>query len=414
MKRMCFLLAGLATLAVMVAQPVSAADWYVTTNGTGDGSSWANAASSIQAAISKATTANDTVWVSNGVYEAGGVTNTPGISSYSMTNRISITNAITVRSANNDPAVTTIKGAWDPATNGPAAVRCVYMVTGSKLIGFTLTNGATMVTGAGTHDQVGGGVKCQSTNTVVSNCVIVGNAANTQGGGAYRATLYNCTLIRNSPSGKRVTNGGAAQECVLYNCGVIGNTAQNGAGGLRACTAFNCTIISNAVGDSGGGALDSTLYNCLLTGNAATNYRGGSYNSAMYNCTIVSNSTTVSGGGVYTGALYNCIVYFNTAPGGSSYNWTNVLAATNSCTMPAIGGAMNITNDPMFVDSGSGNWRLKPDSRCVNAGTNLSWVLDPADARGKDLDGGARVRYGIVDIGAYEAIIGRGTAIVIR
>ena len=56
-------------LAFAFAQVAGATTWYVTTNGTGDGSSsWANATNSIQGAIDNpGVVAGDTVLVSNGV-----------------------------------------------------------------------------------------------------------------------------------------------------------------------------------------------------------------------------------------------------------------------------------------------------------------------------------------------------------
>jgi len=59
-----------------------------------------------------------------------------------------------------------------------------------------------------------------------------------------------------------------------------------------------------------------------------------------------------------------------------------------------------ITNaDPQFVNKDTGNWRLKSTSPCINAGINQSWMTGAGD-----LDGRQRIRYGTVDIGAYETI----------
>ena len=99
---------------------------------------WANAATTIQAAVGAVSTGG-TVLVTNGVYAAGGAAN----ASPAISNRVLITQAITVQSVNG-PSVTFIKGAPDPITGGLGtnATRCVYMSAG-VLAGFTLTNGYT-------------------------------------------------------------------------------------------------------------------------------------------------------------------------------------------------------------------------------------------------------------------------------
>jgi hypothetical protein len=96
--------------ACVLVRSVGAATWYVATNGSdsADGTSWATAKQTIQAAIDL-TVSNDTVLVNNGVYATGGRAINGGV-----TNRIAITNAITVRSLNGSDA-TIIEGAIDPA-----------------------------------------------------------------------------------------------------------------------------------------------------------------------------------------------------------------------------------------------------------------------------------------------------------
>ncbi|MDO9543352.1 MAG: choice-of-anchor Q domain-containing protein [Kiritimatiellia bacterium] len=384
---------------------------------------WDTAASNIQDAISVATGAGSIVLVSNGVYETGGVANWPA--GTVLTNRVAITNAITVKSANNDPTNTIIKGHWASdgigITNGPDAVRCVYMVDGSKLIGFMLTNGATMTNVAA--DKNGGGVNCQSISATISNCIIAGNSAYSSGGGAYYGTLYNCAVVGNSS----IRDGGGSYFSVMYDCmiirnsillyadGIYGAGCRNGynynctfisnsagyhAGGSAYGTRYNCTYIGNSA-LYGGGMAQDIAYNCKIIGNSATSQAGGARLCTLYNCTIVSNSAS-SGGGVNYGVLYNCIVYYNTGGADSNYVFGGSTIFTNCCTAPAQTGWAtpgNITDNPQFVDFAGGNFRLAPNSPCVNAGTNQSWMTNAVD-----LDGRIRIRYGTVDMGAYERI----------
>src|SRR5207344_293420 len=96
--------------------------------------------------------------------------------------------------------------------------RCVYLTNWASLSGFTLTNGV--------NPGSGGGLWCESTNAVVSNCVVVDNytynlrLSGNVGGGAYGGTLNNCTLTGNSAQ-----FGGGAYGCTLNNCILSGNRA---------------------------------------------------------------------------------------------------------------------------------------------------------------------------------------------
>jgi hypothetical protein len=58
----------------------------------------------------------------------------------------------------------------------------------------------------------------------------------------------------------------------------------------------------------------------------------------------------------------------------------------------------NITNEPMFVDTNTANYRLQLDSPCINTGTNQDWMIGATD-----MDGNPRIRRGRVDMGAYES-----------
>ena len=277
---------------------------YVWTNSPGAAwpyTNWTKAAHSIQAAVDAANS-GDTVLVTNGTYATGGAV-TPG---FSLTNRVCITNAITVQSVNG-PSVTFILGAADPATNGPAAVRCVYMTAGSALGGFTLTNGHTLVSGDSTCDRSGGGVFDDS-DGVISNCYVLGCSADSNGGGI-----------------------------------------DNHSGTL---TVNNCLLAANSAGYRGGGVYgDDTvnINNCTVSGNSADNDGGGigmNGNMNVRNSIVFGNSSSGEGGPNYSSANFE-----------------------SSCTSPdPEGGTGNITTDPQFF--GPGDYRLRSGSPCVDAGNN--------------------------------------------
>lgn len=361
---------------------------------------WADAATNIQAALD-ASVPGSLVLVSNGVYGSGGAVAAPGL----LTNRASITKPVTVASVNG-PAVTLIVGAPDPATtNGDAAVRCVYLCSNAVLSGFTLTNGATRTYGDA-HDQRGGGVWC-ATNAVVSNCVLAGNFAG-EGGGASFGTLNNCDL-----RGNRAGSGGGAYASTLYDCTlrdnivasyggglafgllnrglVSGNVAGNGGGGMYYSTVSNAVLRGNSSVTHGGGTYWGQLYNCLVSSNGAAQAGGGTFYSTAINCTLIGNVAAGDGGGAYCGALTNCIIYFNAGTCGS-----NVCGSTlaYSCTTLDPGGIGNITNNPLFA--ASNDFRLSAGSPCLDAGNSA------AAPGAVDLDGLPRVRFGGVDMGAFE------------
>jgi hypothetical protein len=133
------------------------------------------------------------------------------------------------------------------------------------------------------------------------------------------------------------------------------------------------------------------------------------------NNTIVGNHAELWGGGLVADlkdtVLRNCIIWGNTASGGDS-QVRSPSPPSFSCIQDwTLGDSQNIAEDPRFVDpDGPDNnpetwedndYRLLPDSPCIDAGVNAQWMWEATD-----LDGNRRILFGgfslTVDMGAYE------------
>jgi len=328
----------IAALAVQVSVP---AVYYVDLDSPYPAppyASWSTAARNLQDAVEVATPGS-MVWVNSGptyTYNGSGFpSNNIGVYAgggemvYGWSNRLAITKPITVESVNG-PQWTWIYGA-------KSRVRCVYLTNGAVLSGFTITNGST---GSGDAIEVesGGGVWCESTNALITNCIISGCQADIAGAGAYSGTFNRCTFSgNNAHSG----NGGGAAQSVLIHCNLAGNQGNDGGGAYQSLLG-GCHLAGNA-GGSGGGAYGSVLNDCVVSNNTGagvcssvlnhsllvgnlSGYGGGALGGALTNCTLVGNAAAYQGGGAYGGSwvgsgtfplvLDHCLLSSNRANGG--------------------------------------------------------------------------------------------------
>lgn len=284
---------------------------------------WAMAATNIQDAIDIAK-ASDVVLVTNGLYANGVRIALAG----DITNRVVIDKPIVVTSVNGYEH-TVIQGNWDPnTTNGPLATRGAYLANGAILNGFTVRGAASgnkfLFDWRLLDGRVGGGVWGQSTNAVLSNSLLYGNAADFYGGGCANVSARNCIFRENYAA-------------------------------------------------VGGGSFDSRLTNCLVVRNSG----GGVYAGVLVNCTVVQNS----GYGAYSvGEARNSIIYSNYLSGYSgSRDWNPVTSggvASYSCIGRSVTGESNIVADPQIL----GDYHLAITSPCRGTGS-------AAFVSGTDLEG---------------------------
>ncbi|MCP4545027.1 MAG: hypothetical protein GY835_01020 [bacterium] len=258
--------------------------------------------------------------------------------------------AITIRSAGGDPAACVIdcegsqadphRGLYFYFEDGPAAVLegvtirngwaenggGVYCREGSAptirnciiednhafgepgVRGSDVGDGTTLDRHAGPGS--GGGICCERSDAVFSDCLIRNNSAEIHGGGIYAESVTSSLLT-------------------LSGCRIVDNEAGDLGGGIHvgsACLIAGCRIAGNIAAEKGGGiycARDvvAEIMTCVIVGNRAS-YGGGiechNLSPRIVNCTVADNAASVQGAGIRYrsdsgtgGGVEHCIVAFN-------------------------------------------------------------------------------------------------------
>lgn len=297
---------------------------------------------------------------------------------------------------------------------------------GVYLFGYNTTFESNTVT-VNQADLAGG---CWLARGTITNCVISYNRSRNASASLGAALVmrcdnadiytYNTTIIGNTNQGVGINNTGSGQGAYkdwLVNCVITGNSNRGvymGGNYPTNDSLFNCVISGNKIGVE---CLNGTIYNCLIAGNSNNGTGGGLYipscqTALVSSCTIASNYSTATGSGLrietpITNLFFasSCIIYSNGVSGTNNvydaYMSTRTGGLQYSCigSNPGFTGAGIITNNPRFADFAGGNYRLNENSPCVNTGSNETWMTNACD-----LDGRTRIRYGTVDMGAYELI----------
>ena len=201
------------------------------------------------------------------------------------------------------------------------------------------------------------------------------------------------------PGGGGVYGGPTASAAAtVRNCIIQKNRTSDYGGGIGGFKGLisNC-IIRNNSGKYGGGLswCDGTIENCLIVNNTASTAGNAIYrcNQQIKNCTVVSDrNLSISQVDFCAGSIMNSIFY------GQDNVFSACTGVVSYCRYPMAVGTGNISDEPLFVDLANGDYRLLPESLCLNAG-DPQYVPSIDET---DLDGQSRVIGSRIDMGAYE------------
>jgi hypothetical protein len=413
-------------------------------SGTNNGSSWSNAYTDLQVALSVAFI-NDEVWVKGGIYKPTATTDRS--ISFVMKNGVNIyggfdgtETAVNQRNISANP--TTLSGdigqPGDNTDNTKQVVKILNFTTLFVMDGFRVSAGYDTWAGA---DGAGAYLNNNAAGQItINNCIFYDNYAYGSGGGMFidesNVTFNFCEFLYNGSfldgGGGIYADNGSNSNLYLNDCKFIGNTSRNGT--VITFDGFNLVMERNLItanaATSGhlifvdNNTINFQINNSLIIGNQIEDNLGAiisSYSSApnsssLTNVTICHNINIASTGSYHEVIdnansainIENCIVYGNTM---SDLNLqiesgNNVY---NSIVENGYAGGVNVISvDPLFVnpsslaaspfDASTFDYSLDSMSYGVNFGDN-SFALQFS----VDYLNNVRIQQGLVDCGAIES-----------
>ncbi len=328
--------------AITAAGTLGATVRYVAADGTGDGSSWANAMSDLQAAID-ASSSGDEIWVKQGTYKPTSLikSNKPTSKAFILKEGVSLYGGFAGTETSTSDRVRNGDNGFNLANvtelNADDDVPDVWTRTlDGTSYRWTWETENDQVTGtSGNSSHV---LYCSSSfteQTVIDGFTLRGANANvyqaTASGGAVYAlgnvTLRNCTMYENSAyfkveadssnalGGAVYLNGGTMEQCLVSRafCHSSYGSGVGGAVYAKDAQITGCMFV-DCVGLDGGGAVymirgslsDCRFSNCYGSSGGAIYNNGGT----IENITI-EGCRAINGGGLYNayGTVRNAIIY---------------------------------------------------------------------------------------------------------
>lgn len=330
---------------------------YVKANaaGSNNGSSWANAFTSLNSALSAAVD-GDEIWVAAGTYKPSGAGNRDA--SFTITKVLTILggfvgNEVVASARNWNTNLTLLSGDLSGNDTGPGGNQgdnskrvVVYEVSGNAVLdGFRITGG-----NAPGSPDAGGGVYIGGV-AAIRNCTFSWNYALSYGGGlasyAFGAlTLEGCHFHDNSApfngGGGMMLDSSPGSHCIIKRSLFANNSGSASGGALfhGDTTAYieNSVFTANS---SGGG---------MQSGVAAGAIRGFGGTIWIANCTFSGNTNTRGTAGAISHGSAVCV---NSIIIGSGNNPIAASATSHLLSDQTITGISNVVGTPTFASAAS-------------------------------------------------------------
>lgn len=411
---------------------------FVRANATGanNGSSWANAYTNLQTALTFATTCSavQQIWVAAGIYSAWDQGfQEPAIApqtqpdirnkSFKLANGVAVYGGFVgtetaLSQRNFSTNLTILKGTTGTTLNntiasGPSLNKTYHVVSSAnnasaytRLDGFIIREGSADFVGNGIdYRGKGGGLLLYSTsgntnNTVVENCTFLYNYADQWGGGALKIILSGNPVVRNCifrfnsarfTAGLEVEN--LANPLTVENCVFANNSAFGSVGSWIQCanlTFDNCVFVEN------GGTLVQSDAN-----SGSIFFRNSTFFKNTGGSSLVNTTRPIT---FINSILWqnNHTIHLGSFPSSSttiqhSLIPTDITAFTN--------GGGNIYGSPQFKDEinlfGADNiWRTADDGLMIDANSPAAYTGITASMPTTDILGNSR--FNSNSRGAYE------------